>query len=770
MVKKIKADNNLLNSRFQYWLKYSPIVFFSFKFHKNLEISFISDNIKNILGYEPNEFINNSQFWFDCVHPIDLPHIFTQLPILLEKGSIVTEYRFKNKKGEYKWLYDEKRVICDKNGKLLEIIGFWIDITERKQLEQKLKESEEKDRDIIESMMEGYYEVDHKGNFTFCSKRMCEYLGYSRDELIGVNFRKLVTKKNVLNVYNKFNSVYNREVSRALFDIEIVKSNDNIAIVENSVYLKYNSDGKRIGFYGLARDITENRMAEQKLKESEVKYRNITEQSLLGVAIIQDNVFKYINQRYAEIGGYTVEEMLNWQPGEFIKIVYPDDQEMVMTQSTKMHRRDKDVINQYLFRGIAKTGEVIWLELYSKSIMYEGRPAVLITIIDITERKQAVQRLKESQMKYKSLVETSPNAILLVDLNGFIVDCNKAAEINFHLERSNIIHKNFFNFFSSSNEKKIALVKDLLRIIKSHSNKPFEIEYVNKNGEKKWLNLYFSQLNIKSKTYIIFEVIDFTNIKKLEEIIKEENRKLKKSEKNYRSAYEVAKLYKDIFAHDINNILNNILMSSNLSYIYLNNPENHDKIIECLNIINDQVKNGANLISNVRKLSELDESKIPIQPTEVNNQLNESIASIKKAFQDRNINIQVESFIKELYIQANNLLKDVFENILNNAVKYNNGSLTEIFVKISKEEKLRKNYIKFEFSDNGIGISDTQKEFIFKKGYKEHKGGKGMGFGLTLVKKIIESYNGQIWVEDRVNGDYTKGSNFVLLIPEIKKK
>ena len=70
-----------------------------------------------------------------------------------------------------------------------------------------------------------------------------------------------------------------------------------------------------------------------------------------------------------------------------------------------------------------------------------------------------------------------------------------------------------------------------------------------------------------------------------------------------------------------------------------------------------------------------------------------------------------------------------------------------------------------EFIDNGIGVEDYRKETIFKKGRKDHKGGKGMGLGLSLVSKILRLYNGKIWVEDKIKGDYSKGSNFIVIIP-----
>ena len=507
-----KSDSQ--NSQFQHLVKESPSVLFSFK-PDEFEINFISENIQGILGYEPKEFINHPQYWFDCVHPDDLPYLISILPNLLEKGSIATEYRFKNKNGEFRWLYDEKRVIYDKNGKPLEIIGSWMDITERKRLEQKLKESE---------------------------------------------------------------------------------------------------------------------------------------------------------------------------------------------------------------------------------------------------------------LKYRSLVETSPNAVLLLDLKSNVLECNKAAERNLSKDRSQIINKNIFTFLSTSKKKMISLTKEFLKNIKDGSFMPLEIEYLNKYREKKWYKLHYSLINLKNKTFIIFEIIDISNTKKMEEIIKEENRKLKESEVKYREAYEIADFYKDLFAHDINNILSNISSSSQLCAMYLKEPENQNKIEELMKIINEEVTRGASLISNVRTLTELEESRIPIQPIELSQFLNDSIASIKSIFQDRNINIQVDSFFKKIYVQANDLLKEIFGNILDNAVKYNNNPVVDIFIKISKEQKEGQDYIKMEFIDNGIGITATQKEFIFQKGFKKHIGGKGMGFGLALVKKIIEYYKGHIWVEDKVPGDYSKGSNFVILIPEVIQK
>ncbi|GAI13051.1 unnamed protein product, partial [marine sediment metagenome] len=117
--------------------------------------------------------------------------------------------------------------------------------------------------------------------------------------------------------------------------------------------------------------------------------------------------------------------------------------------------------------------------------------------------------------------------------------------------------------------------------------------------------------------------------------------------------------------------------------------------------------------------------------------------------------------------QANELLLDLFENILFNAVKHNENPKIEISIKVSKVDRDRKKYLKFEFLDDGIGVPDALKEQLFKDISNIKSKTKGMGLGLLLVSKILSIYNGQIWVEDKIKGDPSKGSNFIILLPEV---
>ena len=238
------------------------------------------------------------------------------------------------------------------------------------------------------------------------------------------------------------------------------------------------------------------------------------------------------------------------------------------------------------------------------------------------------------------------------------------------------------------------------------------------------------------------------------------------SEKKYKEAYDRGNFYKDLFAHDMNNILQVVNSSAELITYQLGESEKSKEIESISDIIKKQVSRGSKLISNVRTLSELEEKEIITQKVEIGSFLKNSIEFIEKAYEERNVSISVSSINGNYFTYANELLQDVFENVLINSIKYNENPDVEIAIRLSKFNSDDKTNFKIEFRDNGIGIPDDRKEAIFLSGNRELKGTKGMGLGLSLVSKIIQIFNGEIWVEDKVKGDYTQGSNFILVLPE----
>jgi len=237
-------------------------------------------------------------------------------------------------------------------------------------------------------------------------------------------------------------------------------------------------------------------------------------------------------------------------------------------------------------------------------------------------------------------------------------------------------------------------------------------------------------------------------------------KKLRQSENNYREAYLNANFYKDLFTHDISNIFQ--IINSTVELAKIEGQNNSEELISHLE---KQLRQGKELIRNIRKYSEIESLDLPIENINVKKSFEDSLKLLKSDFEDKTIVSTVISKDENVYALSNDLIDEIFMNLLINAVKYNNSNQIEIEGVFSKIFIEKQEYIKIEIKDNGIGIPDDKKEIIFEKGHFNLKGGKGLGFGLSLVRNIIKKLNGKIWVEDKIKGNYSSGSNFLVLLP-----
>ncbi|TFF88267.1 MAG: hypothetical protein EU550_01595, partial [Promethearchaeota archaeon] len=247
-------------------------------------------------------------------------------------------------------------------------------------------------------------------------------------------------------------------------------------------------------------------------------------------------------------------------------------------------------------------------------------------------------------------------------------------------------------------------------------------------------------------------------------------REIKQNEQILRESYERIDFYKDLFAHDISNIIQILDLSIGLFQEKMEKKENllqdkEDKKI--LTNIQSQIKRGVNLIENVRKLTEIETNSRELFEIDIKDHLEKSIEYIEEAFERKGIDISKEYKTNDLIVKANELLQEVFQNILVNSVLHNENENIKIQIEIKDCPNNIEKCLRIEFKDNGIGVADGKKEIIFKEGFKEQKNTNGMGLGLSLVVKILNLFDGRIWVEDRVKGDYKKGSNFIIELPKL---
>ena len=481
--------------------------------------------------------------------------------------------------------------------------------------------------------------------------------------------------------------------------------------------------------------------------------KNIIKNILDVIIIVElDGTVTYVNSQVQDLLGYKPEEFVGIK---IFHLIEPQD----YPNFSKAIKRAKRLNVPITFecRIQHKQGHYIWV--YGIGVFFQIKETTknISIIYDITERKKYEKELE----KFKLIVESAQDAIFYKDLESrYIIVNNKTIEA-FGLFRKEVIGKNDLELMSDEKEAKKNIEHDqtVFKI-----GKPLEItkQMTKKDGKKIWFHAIKVPHFDKDGNLIgLIGIARDISEQKIAEL------KLNESKNKYRQAFNRAELYKDIFAHDINNILQNILSGIQLSRGYLDNKDELEEFTNFLNIIQKEVIRGASLVSNIRKLSQFEGIDSSLEPTEVNAILNMSIKNIKNTPLERKIEITVDNPYDKIFIKGNEFLKDIFENILNNAVRHNKKPMVKIHIKISKEQKKDKGYIKMDFLDNGMGIEDSRKPLIFLRAERESKSVRGGGLGLSLVKKIVELYNGQIIVKDRVKGDHTKGSNFILFLPEV---
>jgi len=274
----LKEANDIINK--------SSSVAFTWKNQEGWPVAFVSENVERLFGYTAEEFMTGDVDYAGCVHPEDLERVTKEVAEFSSKAEttefVHEPYRIMAKDGSEKVINDWTYIVRDREGRITHYKGIVEDITDRKEAAEALRESEEKYRNILESMEEGYYEVDLAGNFTFLNDAMCKIRGYTRDELMGMNNRKYMDTETAKKVYKAFNEVYRTQKSIKGYEWKIMRRDGTEGNVEVSVSLIKDLKGKSIGFRGIALDINERKQAEKEKTKLEGQLQQAQKMEAIG--------------------------------------------------------------------------------------------------------------------------------------------------------------------------------------------------------------------------------------------------------------------------------------------------------------------------------------------------------------------------------------------------------------------------------------------------------------------------------------------------------
>ncbi|MFX1573720.1 MAG: PAS domain S-box protein [Promethearchaeota archaeon] len=605
---------------------------------------------------------------------------------------------------------------------------------ELQRIERKLKESEEKYKSILEHINELYYEVDIKGNFTFFNSALPKYIGYTRKELLNMHYSQLYDEKTKKKVFTVFNNLYKAGEGSHLFDHEVIKKSGEKLFVESSVYLRYDSNGKIIGFRGLVRDITDRKKAEQELKESEEKYRALI-QNFQGIAFqgYADFSAAFFQGAVEEITGYSeydfISGNINW--GD---LIHQEDLPKVRKDIKKFHNDPNIQKGKREYRISTKNGEIKWI-LELNQYFYDNikkREGVRGIVVDITEKKMMEKKLRASEQKYRNLIETSSMGLMEIDfVKGGIIYINPRLLNIIGYSKEQLNDENIFY--------KVIFSKDLKKIRDFHGEQNIEFKLLNKEGKIIWLsglvrNEFDYQGNLlKSRLWL-------KDITEKKEIAEMKSNLITRFSHEFKTPLISIKGFTDLILTDYSESLNNTILSF-------------------LKRIKDGAERLRILINNFIESSLLDKHLVELARTREN--LSDLI---KKGIEELDGMIRLRKHTISLNIPDILIIEidktriyNLITNLLLNSIKYTpKGGNILIQVVILKSSVIT------SIKDNGIGLNQNEIEQLFKPFGKIEKYGEGwdiisdgIGLGLYLSKEIIELHGGNIWIESEGRGKGT---------------
>ncbi|MGY5872721.1 MAG: PAS domain-containing sensor histidine kinase [Candidatus Thorarchaeota archaeon] len=265
---------------------------------------------------------------------------------------------------------------------------------------------------IVEELTDVIWSVDMSLKFTYVSPSVEKLIGYTQEEMLGKSLELVLTSESITLIKETLAEGMERHTSDNLreipppIDVEAKHRNGTSVWLELSRVFVRDEENNPIGVLGVARDISDRIRSAIALQESEAKYRALSEKSVLGIVIAQDNPVRlpYVNDTMGELLGYSKEEMTGWRGEETAKLIYPDDR-VLFFETFRIRLENLTALEAYQFRGVKKSGEVIWLEVHGTRIEYESKPAVLATFVDVTERYLAQKEVEKERNFAEFLID-----------------------------------------------------------------------------------------------------------------------------------------------------------------------------------------------------------------------------------------------------------------------------------------------------------------------------------------------------------------------------
>jgi PAS domain S-box-containing protein len=691
---------------------------------------FVNKAMTDIWGYTAEEFYSLSQRQIEkMIYPEDRSLFFKSFEDRLKGKNVPSRYEFRalRKDGNVIWL-EICAGLIEYNGRPA-VQGIFTDITERRTAEEALHESMESHKELAESISDMFFAMDKDFRYTYWNKASEELTGISAKDAIGKSLTEVFPDVKGTGVEQFYKEVLRTQQPQSYLNKYQLRGKDYV--------FELNAYPTKTGLSVFVKDITERKKAEQTLHASLDRYRSFIEVTgELGWTTNADGEVVEDIPSFRKFTGQTYEEVEGWG---WSKALHPDDLEC----TTRIWKEATRTKSKYEVEYRLRRHDGVYRYFMARGVpVFEEGGSIrewVGTCIDITERKAMEKALLQSQQKFEQLFMSNPEAAVYVDPSERVLNVNPRFTELFGYSADEVNGRFLDDFVVPEDRKKEALM-----LAQKGKEGYFYYETYRKNRKGSLIPVAISTAPIMFKGQHPGDIVlykDITERKKAEEELCRAMEKLE-------LANEKLRVVGGLTRHDVRNKLSAITGN-----IYLNKKRlaDHPDVLEsyvdmesaCEQIVRifDFAKDYEML--GVEELVYVDVEKI----------VNEAASF----FSDLR-GVKVANECHGLTVLADSLLRQLFYNLIDNSLKHGERP-TRIRIHCEKTDG---DQLKLVYEDDGIGISLDAKPKIFAGGYTT---GKGSGYGLYLVKKMMEVYGWTI----QETGTPGKGARFTITIPKTNR-